>query len=244
MQSLVNPQSAPRDPNAILNECVEIERAIDSISNNLTQLRSLQTRSIDDPDASPTTSTNREIDTLSSSTMALYRQLAGRIVIIKQRPTSADARNKPRVGMVDRKLKQAMNEYRQLEQSFRKKLGEQMERQYRIVNPDASEEELRAAIEDTENNQVFSQAVNKPPLPLPLTLYPLPLTPFFSFFSTPVYIYICTFPPLPLSFSLPFSHFLYKKRKTNKQKKLLAPSILRPPRPTIPICARRRQGSS
>lgn len=211
MQSLVNPQSAPRDPNAILNECVEIERAIDSISNNLTQLRSLQTRSIDDPDASLTTSTNREIDTLSSSTMALYRQLAGRIVIIKQRPTSADARNKPRVGMVDRKLKQAMNEYRQLEQSFRKKLGEQMERQYRIVNPDASEEELRAAIEDTENNQVFSQAVNKPPLPLPLT-------PFF-FFSTPVYIYICIFSPPPLSFSLPFSHFLYKKRKTNKQTK-------------------------
>lgn len=168
MQSLVNPPaSAPRDPNAILNECVEIERAIDSISTNLVQLRSLQTRSIDDPDANPTTTTNREIDTLSSSTMAIYRQLARRIVVIKQTPTSANARNKPRVGMVDRKLKQAMNEFQQLEQAFRKKLGEQMARQYRIVNPDASDEEVLAAVEDTENNQVFSQAVNKPLLSFP-----------------------------------------------------------------------------
>lgn len=166
MQNLINPPSStPRDPNAILNECVEIERAIDSITNtNLVQLRSLQTRSIDDPDASPTTLTNREIDTLSSSTMAFYRQLTSRVVAIKQTPTSADARNKPRVGMVDRKLKQVMLEFQQLEQAYRKKLGEQMARQYRIVNPDATEEEVRAAVEDTENKQVFSQAV-LPPFP-------------------------------------------------------------------------------
>lgn len=193
MQSLVNPPaSAPRDPNAILNECVEIERAIDSISINLVQLRSLQTRSIDDPDASPTTTTNREIDTLSSSTMAIYRQLARRIVVIKQTPTSADARNKPRVGMVDRKLKQAMNEFQQLEQVFRKKLGEQMARQYRIVNPDASDEEVVAAVEDTENNQVFSQAVNKP-------LLSFPPSPNLSFF---LLCHIPSPPPLSLHHSL------------------------------------------
>lgn len=197
MQSLVNPPaSAPRDPNAILNECVEIERAIDSISINLVQLRSLQTRSIDDPDASPTTTTNREIDTLSSSTMAIYRQLARRIVVIKQTPTSADARNKPRVGMVDRKLKQAMNEFQQLEQVFRKKLGEQMARQYRIVNPDASDEEVVAAVEDTENNQVFSQAVNKPLLSFPPPLPPSPPPIFLPSYSA---IYL---PPLSL-FTIP-----------------------------------------
>lgn len=184
MQNLINPlSSTPRDPNAILNECVEIERAIDSITNtNLVQLRSLQTRSIDDPDASPTTLTNREIDTLSSSTMAFYRQLTSRMVAIKQSPTSADARNKPRVGMVDRKLKQVMLEFQQLEQAYRKKLGEQMARQYRIVNPDATEEEVRAAVEDTENNHVFSQAV-LPPFPSPFPLFVF-LSP--SFCSTAV----------------------------------------------------------
>lgn len=218
MQNLINPPSStPRDPNAILNECVEIERAIESITNtNLVQLRSLQTRSIDDPDASPTTLTNREIDTLSSSTMALYRQLTTRIVAIKQTPTSADARNKPRVGMVDRKLKQVMLEFQQVEQGYRKKLGEQMARQYRIVNPDATEEEVRAAVEDTENNQVFSQAVLS------------------SFSSAPP---LSPHPPPFSSLHLSFHHLF----KINNNKS--APPIL-PPRPTIPICPGRRSGSS
>ena len=221
MQHLINPPSStPRDPNAILNECVEIERAIDSITNtNLVQLRSLQTRSIDDPDASPTTLTNREIDILSSSTMALYRQLTTRIVAIKQTPTSADARNKPRVGMVDRKLKQVMLEFQQLEQAYRKKLGEQMARQYRIVNPDATEEEVRAAVEDTENNQVFSQAV-LPPFPSP---FPSP------------------FPPLTLYFFQPLSFYHHYKIKRITFK--TAPPIL-PPRSTIPIRSGRRPGPS
>lgn len=77
--------------------------------------------------------------------------------------------------MVDRKLKQVMLEFQQLEQGYRKKLGEQMARQYRIVNPDATEEEVRAAVEDTENNQVFSQAV-LPPFPSPFSLFPFTIS--------------------------------------------------------------------
>ena len=82
---------------------------------------------------------------------------------------SGDPRNAPQVGRVDRKLKAAINEYQQNESEFRKKLGAQMERQYRIVRPDASEQEVREAVEDTSNNQVFSQAVRSPIL-LPLSL--------------------------------------------------------------------------
>lgn len=155
----LNGQAAQRDPNAILNECREIDRGIDSIENNLDRLRFLQTRAIDDPDASQGTQTNRELDNLSTETMTLYRNFGARIKAIKQQRESGEPRNKPQVGKVDRKLKNAINEYQQVESEFRKKLSEQMARQYRIVKPDASEEEVRAAIEDTSNNQVFSQAV-------------------------------------------------------------------------------------
>ena len=92
---------------------------------------------------------------------------------------SGDPRNAPQVGRVDRKLKAAINEYQQNESEFRKKLGAQMERQYRIVRPDASEQEVREAVEDTSNNQVFSQAVRDPPspsfTPSPTLLPPHPL---------------------------------------------------------------------
>lgn len=153
--------SASRDPNAILNECRDIDRGIDSIERNLVRLRSLQTRAIDDPDASQGTQTNREIDALGSETMTLYRNFGARIKAIKQQRESGEPRNKPQVGKVDRKLKSAINDYQQVESDFRKKLSEQMARQYRIVKPEATDEEVRAAIEDTSNNQVFSQAVNK-----------------------------------------------------------------------------------
>lgn len=92
--------------------------------------------------------------------MTLYRNFGARIKAIKQQRESGEPRNKPQVGKVDRKLKSAINEYQQVESDFRKKLSEQMARQYRIVKPEATDEEVRAAIEDTSNNQVFSQAVN------------------------------------------------------------------------------------
>ena len=154
-----NGAPANRDPNAILNECRDIDRGIDSIQRNLERLRFLQQRAIDDPDASQGTQTNRELDSLSSDTMTLYRSFAGRIKAIKQRKESGEAKNKPQVGLVDRKLKSAINEYQQVDRDFRHKLSAQMERQYRIVRPDASEQEVREAVQDTSNNQVFSQAV-------------------------------------------------------------------------------------
>ena len=149
-----------RDPNAILNECRDIDKGIDTIERNLDRLRFLQQRAIDDPDASQGTVANRELDALSSETMGLYRNFGGRIKAIKQQKESGDPRNKPQVGLVDRKLKKAINEYQQVDRDFRHKLSAQMERQYRIVRPDASDQEVREAIEDTSNNQVFSQAVS------------------------------------------------------------------------------------
>ena len=153
---------ATRDPNAILNECRSIDTGIESIQRNLERLRFLQQRAIDDPDASQGTQTNRELDTLSSETMTLYRNFGARIKAIKQQKESGDPRNRPQVGLVDRKLKNAINEYQQVDRDFRHKLAAQMERQYRIVRPDASDQEVREAIEDTSNNQVFSQAVRSP----------------------------------------------------------------------------------
>ncbi|KAI9865448.1 MAG: nicotinate phosphoribosyltransferase [Trichoglossum hirsutum] len=155
----LNGQAFARDPNAILNECREIDRGIDSIESNLERLRFLQTRSLDDPDASQNTATNRELDALSSETMTLYRNFAQRIKTIKSQPDSGSPRNAPQVGKIDRKLKSAINQYQNVEADFRKKLQAQMERQYRIVRPDASDAEVREACSDTSNQQVFSQAL-------------------------------------------------------------------------------------
>jgi syntaxin 1B/2/3 len=63
------------------------------------------------------------------------------------------------VGKVDRRLKTAINQYQQLDRDYRKKTNDQIARQYRIVRPDASDSEVREAVEDTSNRQVFSEAL-------------------------------------------------------------------------------------
>lgn len=147
------------DPNAILNECLDIDRGISTIESNLGQLRQLQTRSLDDADTSASSRTNRELESLSSQTMTLYRKLTDRVRKVKSNPESRTPKNSPQVGRVDRRLKQAIQQYQQVESQFRQRTQDQMARQYRIVRPDASEAEVREAVEDTSGGQVFSQAL-------------------------------------------------------------------------------------
>lgn len=146
-----------RDPNAILNECRDIDRGIDSILRNLQVLGDLHKTEV--KDMSQGSKTNREIDSLSSETMTLYRGFTARIKTIKSQKESGDPRNKPQVGLVDRKLKKAILDYQIVEKEYRDRSSEQMARHYRIVRPDASDQEVREAVEDTSNNQIFSQAV-------------------------------------------------------------------------------------
>jgi syntaxin 1B/2/3 len=79
---------------------------------------------------------------------------------VKSVPEGRQPRNSAQVGRVERRLKEANQEYQQVEAGFRKKTQDQMARQYRIVRPNASEAEVRAAVEDTSGNaQVFQQAL-------------------------------------------------------------------------------------
>lgn len=147
------------DPNAILNECREMDRGIDQIERNLENLRMLQQRTLDDADASTNSATNRQLDSLSSETMAQYRELTERVRQVKSNPDSRMPKNNPQVSRVDRRLKAAITQYQQVESQFRKRNQEQMERQFRIINPGASEEEVRRAVQDTSGGQVFQQAL-------------------------------------------------------------------------------------
>ncbi|KAH6900044.1 t-SNARE [Thelonectria olida] len=151
--------AAETDPNAILNECRDIDRGIDTVESNLEQLRATQQRTLDDADSSASSQANRQLDALSSDTMALYRSLTERVRMVKSNPESNSAKNKPQVSRVDRRLKAAITQYQQVESQFRKRTQDQMARQYRIVRPDASEDEVRAAVEDTSGGQIFSQAI-------------------------------------------------------------------------------------
>lgn len=154
MQAMNNGYGAPAaDPNAILNDCQAIDRALDQIDSQLEQLTRLHKSAVNEPLVY-----KNQIDNLNNEIMTGYRGLVDRMRRIKGLPESGEPRNKPQVGRVDRRLKSTINKFQEVESRFRKELQESQARQYRIVRPDATEEEVKQAIEDPQA-QIFSQAL-------------------------------------------------------------------------------------
>jgi syntaxin 1B/2/3 len=151
------------DPNAILNDCREVDRSLDQLSQQLDTLERAFKQVIARPDQP-----SSEVTGLSSQVMTGYRALVSRVKNIKSKPESGSPRNAPQVGRVDRRLKQTINRYQTMEAEFRRDSQAAAERQYRIVKPDATEAEVREACADPDT-PIFQQAVSVHALFLPLT---------------------------------------------------------------------------
>ncbi|KAF2755079.1 t-SNARE [Pseudovirgaria hyperparasitica] len=138
---------------AILNSCRDIDRELQQLNEQLDQLDRLYKRAANAPDQF-----GREIDQMSSTIMSGYRALVDRVKKIKSQPESQTARNSGQVGRIDRSLKQTIQRYQSMEREYRRDMQQQAERQYRIVKPDASPEEIREATENPEA-PIFQQAL-------------------------------------------------------------------------------------
>src|SRR5438046_914464 len=99
-------QPAGANPNAILDECREVDRALDQINSQLDNLERTFKQVLARPDMGA-----GEISNLSSQIMTGYRGLVQRVKNIKSKPESGSPRNAPQVGKVDRRLKQTINRY-------------------------------------------------------------------------------------------------------------------------------------
>lgn len=161
MQSLVGgdatyntPQPSQNDPNKILNDCRAVGRAIDDLESRLEELKRLQRTFV-----SGTGVNSRDVDNLSTDIMSGYRGLGDRVRRIKGMPGANDPRNKLQVDALDRRIRKAIQSYQSQEAAFRKDVQEQQRRQYLIVRPDATPEEIREATEAGNDTQIFQQAL-------------------------------------------------------------------------------------
>ncbi|TVY23457.1 Protein SSO2 [Lachnellula hyalina] len=151
-------QSAPKNP--IFEEIGAIKKKIqdmDSDSGELSAFKTLQQKSLNNPDPS---ASNEQLDKKSNKIMADYRNLVERIRHLKSNPQIYKNQNynKP-ISTIDSQLKNAMKTFEDMDTEFANKLREQMARQYRIVRPEASDAEVREAVGNQTNQQVFSQTL-------------------------------------------------------------------------------------
>ncbi|KAL2262240.1 hypothetical protein VTK26DRAFT_2032 [Humicola hyalothermophila] len=142
----------------ILSECEAIVSKTRQIESDLDNLRALQRQHINNTDISSQSGTKLRVDNSTQSIMDQYRQLADKLREIKQRPESRLPNNQAQVGRAERAIRQTIQRFQEQESTYRNDLKAQMERQIRIVRPNATDAEVRDALQDA-NSPVFQQAV-------------------------------------------------------------------------------------
>ncbi|KAF7856376.1 hypothetical protein EAF04_009904 [Stromatinia cepivora] len=159
MASLAQNGSQPGqqvDPNYILNACRDIDREIDGAAQYTAQLDKLTGRLQNELDQSYIT---RELNEIASNSALQFKAIIEEISKLKRMPESGTPMNQGQIGRVSRKLKQTMDTYKSREMAFEHAVRDQMRREYRIVNPDATESEVQNAVPNAEPQQMFQQAL-------------------------------------------------------------------------------------
>lgn len=146
------------DPNRILNETRAIDATLAQLKQEQEKLRQMQSVYLNAVQDKQTAASLKAVTDGNEELMRQFRQLVARTKRMKQDKESGNPRNSPQVGRVDRAVKQALNDFQKLDSEFRKGAQERTRRDYLIVRPDASEAEIREAIQDPDQ-QVFSQAL-------------------------------------------------------------------------------------
>ncbi|RMZ83013.1 hypothetical protein DV737_g1789, partial [Chaetothyriales sp. CBS 132003] len=139
----------------------DIDSAIDSLERDLDQLKVVQQRYASRTDMSrkDEDALHQELQQRDTDIFDKHVALTARIKRLKQDPESGDPRNAPQVGKVDRRMKAVINKFKKQDADYRRNLDETLARQWRTVNPDATDAEIREAIQDSGNQQVFTQAL-------------------------------------------------------------------------------------
>jgi syntaxin 1B/2/3 len=124
----------------------------------LGELPALQKRCLADADTSADSEAKRRLDLYRQDIMDQYRALADRVRTIKSKPESRQPMYARQVERAEGRLRDAIQEFQKQEAVYRQETNNRLGRQLRIVRPDATDAEIREAV-DTGNTQVFQQAV-------------------------------------------------------------------------------------
>jgi len=168
MSDVANPSTAHLTSNmagdsmaGFYDEISSLQDSIKLFNENVTRISDLHARSLNNTDDAATQRNTQRLEELVNETSALSTTLKRRIQSLERQGGSArDAQiKKQQTALVKSKFVEAIQTYQQVEQQFRQKYKQRMERQFKIVKPDASPEEVRAVVEDDQGGQIFSQAL-------------------------------------------------------------------------------------
>ncbi|SPO27886.1 related to SSO1 - syntaxin-related protein [Ustilago trichophora] len=163
MQNVTSEKPAG-DMNSFFTDISEIQDTIRLIDENVNKISDLHSRSLNNMDEASAQYAEQQLASIQQETSSLTNGVKNRIKLLesqtKRVPAGGDknVRN-TQIGAVKNRFKETIQRYQQVEQSYRQKYRARAERQFRIVKPDATQQEIKAALDDDQNGQIFSQAL-------------------------------------------------------------------------------------
>ncbi|KAF8467394.1 t-SNARE [Kalaharituber pfeilii] len=147
-----------------LSQVSNIQSSISNLSENVTTIASLHNQTLQSYDTGSASSTQltAQLESLVAETSLLNKHIRDDIKFLERDSKfPGDPQGVPKRQQVE-KLKKSfdaeLKNYQLMESQYRGQYRQQMERQYRIVKPDATQEEVDRAVQSGET-QIFSQAI-------------------------------------------------------------------------------------
>ncbi|KZV89827.1 syntaxin-like protein [Exidia glandulosa HHB12029] len=149
------------DLSAFYAEIGSIQDDLKRYNDNVAAIADLQTRSLNNLDDSAAQRNEQQLEQLADEQSQLSGALKRRIQALERQGGSGrDAQvKKQQIALVKSRFVEALQNYQQAEQQSRSRYRQRMERQFKIVKPDATPEEVRAVVSDEGGGQIFSQAL-------------------------------------------------------------------------------------
>ncbi|KAH9005193.1 t-SNARE [Lactarius hatsudake] len=164
----VNPSTAHLTTNmaadtmaTFYDEISSVQESVKLFNDNISRISDLHARSLNNTDDAAAARNTQQLEELVNETSALSATLKRRVKALERQggsPREAQIK-KQQTALVKSKFVEAIQNYQQVEQQYRQKYKQRMERQFKIVKPDATPEEVRAVVEDDQGGQIFSQAL-------------------------------------------------------------------------------------
>ncbi|KAF3918973.1 Syntaxin-1A [Dactylellina cionopaga] len=152
-----SPPQQATNPQAFFGELTELQQLDADINIKITEIENLQHESLSHVDEGSMAETSKLIEASTAEVSQMNRSLAGRIRILKSKNINDESKSDT-IGAIQRKFETTLNRYRQVEVAYQRKAREQIARQYKIANPDATPEQLKEIQDGDSNAQIFASS--------------------------------------------------------------------------------------
>ncbi|KZO97926.1 syntaxin-like protein [Calocera viscosa TUFC12733] len=150
------------DMSGFYNEVGAVRDAIRSqLVPTVTRIGDLHSRTLNSTDEAALQRDKANLDAIMEETRKLTTELNKRIKALERQGGSEGLAlvRRQQAAALKSEFKEAVENYQRVEQQYRQRYRERMERQFKIVKPDATPEEVQAVLEDGQGGQIFAQAL-------------------------------------------------------------------------------------